>query len=402
MTLGRVDARFPGVFLLLFSMLTGGAALGQTYEELLELAEETLVGVQSLILSEEASLDFNGMAMTISTRSSVLAPSCSWTVAKTPMGNLEFIVDGESTVTVYPEQQKYVRSMGVPTGSGAGGGPREAEATSMIVTLDKALTSLKPLPGTMIEDLGSETLVLESGPAIPCRVMMIDADPEAAFGGALKPGFTVVSAKLWLGQKDGLVYRSIVSAEMDRGGAIMPVTTDSRVVDLDLDPELTPEDFVYVPEAGMVETTSGKQFVSKTLEGQPVPAVLLTTHDGRETALAGHLDGVTVVDFWATWCGPCRKELAELKTALADGSFDAPVVIISSEEESVVSAYVEKHGLPMTSLLDPGGVAAEAFSVSNFPTVFVVRADGTISDHFVGRVEVDVLRESVERARGAS
>ncbi len=207
-------------------------------------------------------------------------------------------------------------------------------------------------------------------------------------------------AKSWFGLDDGLHYKSSLRAFRTRAQPAFKVEIDMTVASLDLDADLVPADFVFTPPPGYVrEDDLSKLMVEKSLEGTAAPDVALTGMDGATVRLADLRGEILIVDFWATWCAPCRKELAELKTALESGALDVRVLIVSAETRDVVGAYVGEHGLPMQSLLDPDKAAVKAFGVENWPTLFVIDAGGTIREHYVGCTPAPTLIADVTALR---
>ena len=129
----------------------------------------------------------------------------------------------------------------------------------------------------------------------------------------------------------------------------------------------------------------------KLWTGGPPPSLALTDLEGRTHRLADYKGRVVLINFWATWCGPCLYEMPSiqrLKEKLAGRPF-AVLAVNLDEPESRIRKFLEPMKVDFTVLLDPGRRTARAWGARILPASFIVGADGRVRYTLVGELEWD-------------
>lgn len=116
------------------------------------------------------------------------------------------------------------------------------------------------------------------------------------------------------------------------------------------------------------------------------PDFTLVGLDG-ETYTLSRLEGSPVLlNFWATWCGPCRSEMPHLDEVYAEWK-DKGLVMLAvnvGESESKVSEYIEKYGYGFPVVLDPTNDGASKYRIAAIPTTYFIDENGIIQDKVTG------------------
>jgi thiol-disulfide isomerase/thioredoxin len=129
----------------------------------------------------------------------------------------------------------------------------------------------------------------------------------------------------------------------------------------------------------------------KPWPGGATPGLELRALDGAGHRLADYRGKVVLVNFWATWCEPCRDEMPSmqrLKERLAGKPF-AVLAVNLDEPESRIRQFLSQVKVDFTVLLDPGKKAARAWDARILPASFVIGYDGRIRYSLVGELDWD-------------
>jgi len=131
------------------------------------------------------------------------------------------------------------------------------------------------------------------------------------------------------------------------------------------------------------------------------PSFTLPSRHG--TVCSDSLRGkVVYVDFWASWCGPCRGSFPWLKS-LHERFADKGLVVVAinlDKSRDDADAFLAKYPAPFTVAFDPAGKTAEAFHVAAMPTSFIVGRDGTLLHTHAGfdRKKVAAIETLIQEA----
>jgi peroxiredoxin len=130
----------------------------------------------------------------------------------------------------------------------------------------------------------------------------------------------------------------------------------------------------------------GLDDVASPVAGRPAPDFTLQSVNG-ETFSLGELRGqVVLLNFWATWCPPCREEMPTLQAVYDAHRADGLMVLAVDQNEpaSLVQDFGRELGLTFPLLLDPGYVVSDEYRISLLPSTFFIDRQGVIRDVVFG------------------
>ncbi len=150
-------------------------------------------------------------------------------------------------------------------------------------------------------------------------------------------------------------------------------------------------------------------FTPFTLVGSFAPAFDLPTPDGGTLRLADQRGKWVVLNFWATWCPPCRAEMPILQ-ALQDGAFPVPetlgpvtVIALNRDETAAqVKAFTAELGLKLPIALDADGKVSNRYGVIQLPVTYFIDPNGVVRYKVIGEITADLLQRTLQKAANES
>jgi DsbE subfamily thiol:disulfide oxidoreductase len=134
--------------------------------------------------------------------------------------------------------------------------------------------------------------------------------------------------------------------------------------------------------------------------GKQAPEFTLNDLNGKSVKLKDVVsqNKVTLVNFWATWCPPCRGEIPELIKLYKkySGQKMALVAIDLQEDPGQVKAFAKSNGMNFMVLVDTKGIAGNQYRVSGIPTTFIIDNKGVIRDMTVGGTTLEALEAKIQ------
>lgn len=151
------------------------------------------------------------------------------------------------------------------------------------------------------------------------------------------------------------------------------------------------------PAVSEVNTDSLKTGIE---EGNIAPDFQLTTIDGKSMKLSEQRGKKVFLNFWATWCPPCRAEMPDMENFYKDqknNSFVILAVNYTTQEKNKddVQRFVEDFGLTFPILLDLDGSISSHYQIFTIPTTFVIDSNGVIQKKIVGPLNKEMMEKLV-------
>lgn len=157
------------------------------------------------------------------------------------------------------------------------------------------------------------------------------------------------------------------------------------------------------PDRTTNEPTTTDRAATADAARNPLPEIALTDFEGASTSLTDLTGTPLVVNFWASWCGPCVAEMPDLQAVHAAAGDRATFVGINTQDSPEAAAELaDDTGVTYTLLRDPDGTAFRAFEVIGMPSTFYVDAAGNIVERHTGLLTRAALVEDLDRHLGVT
>lgn len=214
--------------------------------------------------------------------------------------------------------------------------------------------------------------------------------------------------KVWIDKSRKLVLRDWNHARSRSGNGISmgDFVTQYDYTPLKINEPLPAELFTFSPPAGVAEVAEFKPpermpSVRVNLTGKDALAFTLKDLTGKPFELASAKDKIVLLDFWASWCGPCIAEMPHIQKLHEEFKDKGLLVIgVNNEELEIASEFMKDKHYTFVSVVDEGRAVAQQYQVSGIPQVLLIGHDGKVKWHSIGfgNGKETELRAAVEKA----
>jgi thiol-disulfide isomerase/thioredoxin len=363
--------------------------------ELLKQNGEALKKYRSYQYENEMAIDMvmggNPMRMDMRTSMAVVNPDKMRVESKGQMGGSTMVADGDYTWIYIPALNQYTKKAAIR-------GPQALLESIGIGAMSDASKVMMGNVKTIREEL-----IEVDGDKLHCWVLETKVDklklPEPS-GAELTDGVIT----FWI-DKDLKINRQVaISGKMQGGSMPAPVEMKGKIITraLKLDADLPNSLFTFAPPEGAKEVAEfGFGGMKKPdLAGKPTPEFRVKSLHGETLDSASLRGKAILLDFWATWCSPCRKEMPTVEKIHQEFK-DKGLVVLGlnvGEALEVVEQYLKTAKVTYPVALTMDSDIVPAFQVTAFPTYVVIDQEGKIVAYQVGSAGEAALREAVAKA----
>jgi peroxiredoxin/outer membrane lipoprotein-sorting protein len=244
--------------------------------------------------------------------------------------------------------------------------------------------------------LPNETLTVE-GRRIPCYVLSIVRDTGSNRG----------ATRYWIDRDRHLVLRESMDQTFRIGpGSVMRSMHLVNFMSAAINQPVADSAFSYTPPKSAIEVNrldheplARKRNAPVNWIGQAAPNFTLTDLNGAKVSLQSLRGKAVLLNFWASWCGPCRAEMTHLEKLRREYENKGVIILgIDDEVAEVARDYLKRHEYTFNSLIDAERQVSQLYRISAIPQSFFITKDGKIAAYDLGMRGERELRDGIEKA----
>lgn len=185
------------------------------------------------------------------------------------------------------------------------------------------------------------------------------------------------------------------------GAGVLYKTLGSRYAPDQLAVEATPVPAATAAPEEAPATAEDAEAAEKP--SQIAPDFTAYDADGNAVNLSDYFGKPLVLNFWASWCGPCKSEMPEFQQKYEEGG-DVQFLMVNMttgrETKENAQALLEQEGYTFPVLFDTDADAAMTYSVYSLPTTYFIASDGTLTAWAQGAIDGDTLQKGIDLIAG--
>jgi peroxiredoxin len=139
-------------------------------------------------------------------------------------------------------------------------------------------------------------------------------------------------------------------------------------------------------------------------KGAVAPDFTLSTLDGKKIKLSDLRGKTVILNFWATWCPPCRAEIPDLEKFYQKHQNQGVVILAvnltsSEKNREGIAEFIKQYNITYPVVLDPDNTVANLYQAESIPTSYFIDAKGVVQQKFIGAMSSDLLEEMIAKIK---
>lgn len=135
--------------------------------------------------------------------------------------------------------------------------------------------------------------------------------------------------------------------------------------------------------------------------GAPAPNFTLTDQNGETVQLSDYRGKKVILNFWATWCPPCRAEMPHMQEFHEDqDNNDVEIVAVNLTAQDngaeAIQSFIDEFGLTFTMPMDELGNVANTYQIRTVPTTYILNTKGEIAQKIVGPMDAQIMKNQTD------
>ncbi len=132
-------------------------------------------------------------------------------------------------------------------------------------------------------------------------------------------------------------------------------------------------------------------------EAHPAPDFTMLDMDGNEVTLASFFGKPIILNFWASWCGPCKMEMPELQKFYEQYGEEIHFLLVSVDDDvDAAKAFIADSGYSFPVYFDTTSAGAYTYGASSIPLTYFIDAEGNLAAYYMGAMSESILQQGVD------
>ena len=133
------------------------------------------------------------------------------------------------------------------------------------------------------------------------------------------------------------------------------------------------------------------------------PDFTMLDMDGNEVTLASFFGKPIILNFWASWCGPCKMEMPDIQKFYEKYGEDIHFLLVSVDDSlDTAKAFIAENGYTFPVYFDASSMGAYTYGASSIPLTFFIDAEGNLTAYYMGAMSEGILQQGVDMIRPAA